>query len=278
MISRLSGNPITWAWSHTSCCSLSLQKTHSTYSHLLQLPWLFTLRLLKKKSSCCWIFYLCVCIRLTQRSCRWIWRLSLYLWSQGGRPWPLEGVPCYTWPFESGVAGTILLLTLLTGTFGSSESLMWLCERPALTEVRDERVPATVQGCPVLVHWKLNASGGASGSWACFVPCGMDNEASVSTCRMERWGSLSHLKRAQVTYLICPRQARDMIWSRGASGLNVLYPGFFLCRTTRRSLSETLRPVSCSVHLENYHPNQSSQHGQNLITLPQESETLHLET
>lgn len=42
----------------------------------------------------------------------------------GGRPRPLEAVPCYTWPFESGGAGTMLLLTLLTGTFGSSESLM----------------------------------------------------------------------------------------------------------------------------------------------------------
>lgn len=162
---------------------------------------------------------------LTQRSCRWIWRVSLYLWTRGGWPWPLEWVPCYTWPFESGGAGTMLLLTLLTGTFGFSESLMWLCERPALTEVRDERVPAAVQGCPVLVHRKLNASGGAIGSWVCFVPCGMDNEASVSTCGMERWGSPSHLKRAQVTYLICPRQARDLIWSRGASSLNVLYHG-----------------------------------------------------
>lgn len=147
---------------------------------------------------------------------------------RGGRPWPLEGVPCYTWPFESGGAGTMLLLTLLTGTFGFSESLMWLCERPALTEVRDERGPATLQGCLVLVCWKLNASGGAIVSWACFVPCGRDNEASVSTCRMEGWGSLSHLKRAQVTYLICPRQARDMIWSRGAFSLNVLYRGFLI--------------------------------------------------
>lgn len=240
------------------------------YSHLLQLPCLFTLSLLKKKEIHLLLNLLSLCLYLTHSK-----ELQMDLKAvtvsvvPGGRPWPLEGVPYYTWPFESGVVGTILLLTLLTGTFGFSESLMWLCERPALTEVRDERVPATVQGCPVLVHWKLNASGGASGSWACFVPCGMDNEASVSTCRMERWGSLSHLKRAQVTYLICPRQARDMIWSRGASGLNVLYPRFFLCRTTRRSLSETLRPVSCSVHLENYHPNQPSQHHKNLITLPQ---------
>lgn len=163
----------------------------------------------------------------------------------GGRPWPLEGVSCYTWPFESGGgAGTMLLLTLLTGTFGFSESLMWLCERPALAEVRDERIPASVQCCPVLVHWKLNASrwgGGPIRSWACFVPCGMDNETSVSTCRMERWGSVSRLKRAQVTYLICPRQARDMIWSRGASSLNVLYRGFLISfgATIRRSSSET---------------------------------------
>lgn len=74
--------------------------------------------------------------------------------------WPLEGVPCYTWPFESGGSGTMLLLTLLMGTFGSSESLMWLCERPALTEVRDERCPVMVQGFLVSAHWKLNASGG----------------------------------------------------------------------------------------------------------------------
>lgn len=168
---------------------------------------------------------------VSQRSCRWSWRVSLYLRTQAGggvmQSWPLEGVPCYTWPFESGGPGTMLLLTLLMGTFGSSESLMWLCERPTLTEVRDERCPAMVQGFLVSAHWKLNASGGgAVRSQACFVPCGIDNEASVSTCRMERWGSLSLLKRAQVTYLICSRQARDMICSREAFSLNVLYRGF----------------------------------------------------
>jgi len=43
----------------------------------------------------------------------------------GGRSVPLGGaVPYYTWPFELGGAGTMPLLTLLTGTFGSSESLM----------------------------------------------------------------------------------------------------------------------------------------------------------
>lgn len=184
----------------------------------------------KNNLNCSWIFHLCLSIWLTetQKELQMDLKGVTVSVDPGGRPWPQEGVPCYTWPFESGGAGTMLLLTLLTGTFGFSESLMWLCERPALTEVRDERVPATVQGCPVLVHWKLNASGGASRSWACFVPCGMDNEASVSTCRMERWGSLSHLKRAQVTYLICPRQARDMIWSRGAFSLNVLYRGFLI--------------------------------------------------
>ncbi len=140
----------------------------------------------------------------------------------------------------------MLLLTLLTGTFGFSESLMWLCKRPALTEVRDERVPATVQSCPVLVHWKLNASGGAIGSWACFVPCGMDNEVSVSTCRMERWGSLSHLKRAQVTYLICPRQAGDMIWSRGAFSLNVLYRGFLISFCAAPHEAPLLSVLSCA--------------------------------
>lgn len=82
--------------------------------------------------------------------------------------------------------------------------------------------------CVGTLETKRQARGGI-GSWPCFVPCGMDNEASVSTCRMERWGSLSHLKRAQVTYLICPRQARDMIWSRGALSLNVLYRGFLIC-------------------------------------------------
>ncbi len=191
---------------------------------------------------------------------------------RGGGPWPLEGVPCYTWPFESGGAGTMPLLTLLTGTFGFSESLMWLCERPALTEVRDERVPATVQSCPVLVHWKLNASRGAIGSWACFVSCGTDNEASVSTCRMESWGSLSHLKRAQVTYLICAKQTRDMIWSRGASNLNVLYHSFLVSVWVAPHVAPHQKHCA-QVHMENYYQNQSnmSQYQQNLITLPQES-------
>lgn len=57
--------------------------------------------------------------------------------------------------------------------------------------------------------------------WGVVVPCGMDNEASVSTCHLERWGSLSHLKRAPVTFLICPRQSRDTIWCRRAFSLNV---------------------------------------------------------
>lgn len=78
--------------------------------------------------------------------------------------------------------------------------------------------------------------GGGIRSRACFVPCGMDNEASVSTCHMERWGSLSHLKRAQVTFLICPRQARDMIWCRRAFCLNVLYHSFLIsfCTTPHK--------------------------------------------
>lgn len=69
----------------------------------------------------------------------------------------------------------------------------------------------------------------------------------LSAPAARRDDSLSHLKRAQVTYLICPRQARDMIWSRGAFSLNVLWNSFLIsfCSapygcTTQISSSETL--------------------------------------
>lgn len=88
----------------------------------------------------------------SRTSCGWAEDCYCICGPSGGAPWPLEEVPCYTWPFEPWGGGrTMLLLTLLMGTFGFSESLMWLCERPALAEVRDERTPATVQRCPMLV-------------------------------------------------------------------------------------------------------------------------------
>lgn len=235
MISRLSGNPIIWAWSNTLKSESSNSSFKNTRSFIrspvpLALESSISVRPSESLKGAVDGFEGCHCICGPRGG-------------GGCGPDHWRGCLVTLGPLSQGGAGTMLLLTLLTGTFGFSESLMWLCERPALAEVRDERVPAAVQGCPVLVHWKLNASGGAIGSWACFVPRGMDNEASVSTCRTERWGSLSHLKRAQVTYLICPRQARDMIWSRGASSLNVLYRSFlisFLCCTTQSCSSQTL--------------------------------------
>lgn len=168
---------------------------------------------------------------VSQRSCRWSWRVSLYLRTQAGG----GGDAVLT----TGGGALLHLAIWVRGTWDNAavntpDGDLWVLWKFNVTLRATYThwgqrwaLPGDGPGFPCVSALETKCQwGGAVRSQACFVPCGIDNEASVSTCRMERWGSLSLLKRAQVTYLICSRQARDMICSREAFSLNVLYRGF----------------------------------------------------
>lgn len=133
----------------------------------------------------------------------------------GGPPWPLGAVPCYTWPFELHGRGR----SQDNAAVNVSDGDLWVPWKFNVTCARRGQRWA----CPGGETERQPGGGsGGGGGGARFVPCGMDNETSVSTCLMERWGSVSCFERAQVTDLICSLRVGDMICSRGALGLNVL--------------------------------------------------------
>lgn len=246
----------------STCCSLTgiFENTHliwnlcscSTADFLHSASWKRTVPALH--SSVC----LSVWLRDTQRSCRWIWRVSLYLCTQGS-----------ALSARGGWGGALLHLSLWVrgsrhnAAVNTADWDLWALWKFNVTlrvtcahwGQRWAR-PGDGPGLPCVDTLETKRqSGGGIRSQACFVPRGMDNETSVSTSHMERWGSLSHLKRTQVTFLICLRQDRDMIWCRGAFTLNVLYPCFSyfpLCHTAHSFLSQTF-----FLHLDKCVPNQT---------------------
>lgn len=137
----------------------------------------------------------------------------------GGPFVAVVAVPCYTWPFELHGGGR----SQDNAAVDVADGDLWVPWKFNVTCARRGQRWAR----PGSAAWETErqpggGSGGGGGGGARFVPCGMDNEVSVSTCLMERWGSVSCFERAQVTDLICPLQVGDMICSRGALGLNVL--------------------------------------------------------